>query len=149
VSRQRLVVAAATAVLALLTSVPAAEARIETTAPTLYITIHVTLNGPKVTLTPRNVPRGAAARFIMVNVGAAPVTFTVGARTPGLTTPFGFTTVVDAHHQQIKILYLATRGVVPFYEGRSLSKAAGEAKGKLLVGATCALCQPPGPPIPP
>lgn len=147
--RRLTVLGAGAALVLIAAAAPAAQSRSQTTTPTLYIPIHVTLNGARVTLAPRNVPRGAAARFIMVNLGATPVTFTVGARTPGLTTPFGFTTVVDPHHQEIKILYLATRGIVPYYEGHSLSKAAGAAKGTLLVGATCALCAPPGPPIPP
>ncbi len=111
----------------------AAEA---TTTPTVYVTVEVTLSASKVTLSPTSVPRGASARFVMRNVGAKPILFSVGAQTRGLGVRFGFRTVVKPSKPQILLLYLATRGLVPYYVGKSYACARlSGTRGELLVGA--------------
>jgi hypothetical protein len=117
-----------------------------TTTPTVYVTVNVTLSSSKVTLTPKSVPRGASARFVMRNIGPKPVVFSVGSQTPGLGVRFGFRTVVKPSKPQILLLYLSSRGLVPYYVGKSYAAARSGTKGQLIVGAACARCAPPGPP---
>jgi hypothetical protein len=128
---------------------PVAQSERQTTTPSVYVVIHVTLTDSKVVVSPKEAPRGASARFIMRNVGTKPITFNVGKQTPGLGDLFGFRSVIKPRTQKILLLYLSDRGAIPYYTGDSFASAKPTAKGTLLVGTACALCAPPGPPPPP
>ena len=128
---------------------PVAQSETQTTTPSVYVVIHVTLSDSKVVVSPKTAPRGASARFIMRNIGSKPITFNVGKRTPGLGDLFGFRSVIKPRTQKILLLYLSDRGAIPYYTGDSFASAKPTAKGTLLVGTACALCAPPGPPPPP
>ncbi len=85
----------------------------------------------------------------MRNAGTKTVTFSVGSNTAGLGDVFGFKSVLKPGQHITRLLYLSTRGLIPYYVGESYMHATSAEKGKLLVGATCSVCAPPGPPIPP
>jgi len=140
---------AAVVVVAVATLAPSAQSALQTTTPTVYVAIHVTLTGSKVVVEPRSAPRGVSARFILHNIGTKAVIFSVGNQTRGLGALFGFRTVVKPRTQKTLLLYLAARGTIRYYSGSSFADATAGEKGVLVVGATCALCAPPGPPVPP
>lgn len=149
--RLRPLVLVAFASTALMTAlfVPGADSMRATTNPSVYVVIHVTLTSSKVVLYPKSEPRGASARFIIHNTASKPVTFSVGAKTPGLGDLFGFRRVFKPGKQATLLLYLSDRGTIPYYVGESYAQAKPSERGKLLVGATCSICAPPGPPLPP
>ena len=115
--------------------VPSAESQTTTTAPDVYINIHVTLTNSKVIVSPTTAPRGADARFIVRNIGTKPLSFTL--RT-GATT--GFTRVFKPGKPSILLLYLAFRGSMAYYGGASSASAKPGMKGTLVIGQACALC---------
>ncbi len=121
----------------------------QTTNPSIYVTIRVTLTSSAVVVTPKDPPRGSMGRFVMRNLGTKPVTFSLGSDTPGLGFKFGFKSVVKPGTEKIRIVYLSTRGKIPYHIGASFSGAKARAKGLLEVGAGCSACAPPGPPLPP
>jgi hypothetical protein len=125
---------------------PGADAQRQTTNPSVYVSIHVTLTNSAVVLRPKVEPRGSTARFIVHNAAKRPIAFSVGSQTPGLVNRFGFTHVFKPGEHRILLVYLAVRGLLPYYVGRSYSGARGAQRGELLIGATCALCARPGPP---
>ena len=123
---------------------PAAVAATQTTAPSPYVSIHVTLTDSKVVLSPTTEPRGAIGRFILHNAGTKPVTFNVGAEKANRTRGFGFTEVVGPGQRRVRLLYLAVRGRLPYYVGSSYSGAKATQRGGLLVGEACDGCSTSG-----
>ena len=130
--RLRILVAA---VLVGVAFVPAGYSRTTTTAPNVYISIHVTLTDSKVIVSPRSAPRGSDARFIVRNIGKKPRNFTV--RTGALT---GFSRVFKPGKRAVLLLYLGYRGTMPYYSGATFASTPAAMKGNLLIGATCAAC---------
>jgi hypothetical protein len=121
---------------------PSAAARPQTTAPNVFVNIHVTLTDSKVIMSPKTAPRGADARFIVRNKGTKPHTFTLGANKLGADLQSGFTRTVNPNQQKILLLYLNARGALPYYGGDTIKKASPAMKGVFLVGAQCAECVP-------
>ncbi len=115
--------------------VPIASSQSVTTAPDVYISIHVTLTDSKVVVSPKTAPRGADARFIVRNVGTKVHTFTV--RTGSLT---GFSRAFRPGEHAILLLYLSYRGILPYYSGATFGGTPKAMKGTLLVGQACAAC---------
>jgi hypothetical protein len=134
-------VSAVTALIAFVL-VPAAQARPQTTAPNVYVNIHVTLTDTKIIFAPKSAPRGADARFIVSNIGTKPQTFTLGSSNRGLGIQTGFSRVIKPKEHQVLLLYLNARGTLPYYSGLKASKALPAMKGIFVVGAQCALCVP-------
>jgi len=120
--------------------VPSALARPQTTAPNVFVNIHVTLTDSKVILFPKTAPRGSDARFIVTNKGTKPHTFTLGSSKLGAGLQSGFTRVVKPKQHQILLLYLNARGALPYYGGATAKKALPSMKGIFLVGPQCAEC---------
>jgi hypothetical protein len=120
-----------------------------TTNPSVFVAIHVTITDSKVAITPKSEPRGSTARFIVSNMGSKSVSFSVGSKSPGLGIRFGFRTLLRPGVHRTLLLYLGTRGLVPYYVGGSYGAAKASQRGQLIVGATCSVCAPPGPPLPP
>lgn len=85
----------------------------------------------------------------MTNRGTTSVMFSVGTKSPGLNDLFGFRTTLKPGAHRTLLLYLSRRGRVPYYVGDSYGAAASTKKGQLVIGDTCTLCAPPGPPLPP
>jgi hypothetical protein len=120
-----------------------------TTNPSVFVAVHVTITDSKVAISPKSEPRGSTAQFIMKNTGSKGVTFSVGNESPGLGARFGFRTVLGPGAHRTLLLYLSTRGRVPYYVGGSYGAAKASERGQLIVGDTCSVCAPPGPPRPP
>jgi hypothetical protein len=120
--------------------VPGAMARPQTTAPNVFVNIHVTLTDTKVILSPKTAPRGSDARFIVKNTGTKPHTFTLGSSRLGADSQSGFTRTVAPKQSKILLIYLNARGVLPYYGGATASKSLPAMKGSFLVGPQCALC---------
>jgi hypothetical protein len=120
-----------------------------TTNPSVFVAIHVTITDSKVDFYPRSEPRGSTARFIVRNTGSKSVMFSVGKKSAGLGDLFGFRTTLKPGAHKTLLLYLSTRGLVPLYLGDSYQRAKASERGQLIVGATCSVCAPPGPPLPP
>jgi hypothetical protein len=132
-----------------LVGISSASGAASTTNPSVFVAIHVTITDSKVAIFPKSEPRGSTARFILKNTGSKSVTFSVGKKSPGLGLLFGFRTVLRPGVHKTLLLYLSSRGLVPYYVGRSYGKAKASQRGQLIVGATCSVCAPPGPPLPP
>jgi hypothetical protein len=120
--------------------VPSASAQSQTTAPNVFVNIHVTLTDTKVILSPKTAPRGSDARFIVRNTGTKPHTFTLGSNVLNADLQSGFTRTVKPKHQQILLLYLNARGALPYYGGATAKKSSAPMKGIFLVGPQCAEC---------
>jgi hypothetical protein len=65
---------------------PAAGAKPDTTGPTLFYTIHVTISDKKITLSRQDLPQTYSARFDIRNVGTRTHSFTLGPRLLGRAT---------------------------------------------------------------
>jgi hypothetical protein len=76
--------------LASLTLVAAAQARPETTAPTVFYNVHVTLTSTRIVLDRHRAPRGTYARFIIRNLDTRPHNFTLGKARRGTGAQSGF-----------------------------------------------------------
>ena len=137
--RKGLLAGAAAAVLAV-ALVPAAGASHATTAPNLFINVHVTLTDSKVIIRPKTAPRGADARFIVRNIGKKPHTFTVGAIEHGVGKQTGFSRSFKPGEHAILIFFLNQRGPIPYYSGTSVGRAKPSMRGTFLVGDQCSLC---------
>jgi hypothetical protein len=112
-----------------------------TTAPSIYITVHVTLTDSKVIMSPKSAPRGSDARFLIRNVGTRPHAFTIGETIRGTGLQTGFSRVFKPSKKTtILFLYLDYRGTIPYFGGDSAAKATREEKGVFTIGAQCSLC---------
>lgn len=115
---------------------PAAPARPQTTSPSIFINVHVTISDTKITLTPNVAPRGSDARFLLRNIGTKAHLFTFGSTKVGSGFQTGFTRLVKPNTRQILLLYLSYRGTLPYF----VDDARSGMKGRFTVGPTCALC---------
>jgi hypothetical protein len=126
----------ASALLAAAAFAPAAPAGHTTTAPSVFVNVHVTISDTKLTLTPKVAPRGAAARFLIRNIGTKPHTFNFGSTKIGSGFQTGFARVIPPKSRQILLLYLNYRGRLAY----SVDSARAGMKGLFDVGPTCAQC---------
>jgi hypothetical protein len=120
--------------------VPTALARPQTTAPNVFVNIHVTLTDTEVILSPKSAPRGSDARFIVRNTGTKPHSFTLGSSVLGANLQSGFSRTVQPKQSKILLLYLNARGALQYYGGATAKKSTPKMKGIFLVGPQCAEC---------
>jgi hypothetical protein len=85
-----------------------------TTAPPEIVTIKITISDTRISMHPRVAPRGDIGRFILINVGKKPHTFALGNKKPGTGSQTGFTRSLKPGEQNILILFLDYRGVLPY-----------------------------------
>jgi len=123
-------------------AVPAAVSAVRTTAPNVYVNVHITLTGSKVIVTPKSGPRGSAARLIVRNISKKPQVFAFNYTNLGNGVHSGFLRRFKPGEKAILLLYLSARGFLPYYSGPSYDKAKPAARGKFLVGNQCTLCNP-------
>ena len=104
------------AALAIVALVPAAQgsARPQTTAPPPVVNIKVTITDTRIGVTPKGAQRGDYARFILVNVGKKPHTFTLGATKRGTGVQTGFSKSLKPNEQKTLLLFLDYRGQVSY-----------------------------------
>jgi hypothetical protein len=85
-----------------------------TTAPPPVVNVKVTITDSKISMHPKRGQRGAIGRFILLNLGAKPHTFTLGHRRHGTGSQTGFTKALKPGAQSIHIFYLDYRGRLPY-----------------------------------
>jgi hypothetical protein len=105
-----------------------------TTAPDLYVTVHVTMTNTKFVLSVHAAPRGADARFVVQNVGSKPNTFAVGKEGYGTGVQTGFSVTVKPGQKKILILFLDIRGKIPYYSALPADRNNSAMKGDFLIG---------------
>ena len=115
--------------LASLALAPAAQARPQTTAPTVFFNIKVTLTNSRIILDKHNAPRGTYARFIIRNVDKRPHNFTLGKTRRGTGAQSGFSRTLKPHQKQILLLLLDYRGPIPSSGGLPSDRSKPGMKG--------------------
>jgi hypothetical protein len=111
----KLLVAVLTAVSAA-SILPAAQgsAQPQTTAPPQVVNVKITMTDTAFRMSPRVAQRGSVARFILVNIGKKPHTFTLGHEKRGTGAQTGFSRSLKPSEQSVLILFLDYRGVLPY-----------------------------------
>jgi hypothetical protein len=96
--------------------VPAAQgvAQPQTTAPPEVITVRVNMTDTAFGVSPKTVPRGDIARFILVNRGKKAHTFALGHTKHASGTQTGFTRTLTPGQQAVLILFMDYRGALPY-----------------------------------
>jgi hypothetical protein len=109
------------AALAAVALVPAAQGAAQqrfggprTTAPPPVVDIKVTITDTRIGLTPKGAQRGDYARFILLNVGKKPHTFTLGGTKHGTGVQTGFSRLLKPKEQKILLLFLDYRGQIAY-----------------------------------
>ena len=121
-------------VLASLTLVAAAQARPQTTAPTVFYNIHVTLTNTRILLDKHSAPRGTYARFIIRNLDTRPHNFTLGKVRRGTGAQSGFSRTLKPRQKQILLLFLDYRGPIPYSGGLPADRSKPGMKGVFTIG---------------
>jgi hypothetical protein len=121
--------------LASLTLATAAQARPQTTAPTVFYDIKVTLTNSRILLDKHSAPRGTYARFIIRNLDTRPHNFTLGKARRGTGAQSGFSRTLKPHEKQILLLFLDYRGSIPYSAGLPSDRSKPGMKGVFTIGA--------------
>jgi hypothetical protein len=116
--RVRLFALAAVSALALVGAAQRAQSlvRPETTAPPPVVDVRVTITDASIRMSPKLAYRGDFARFILVNAGKKPHTFTFGGAKRGAGVQTGFTQPLKPRQQKILLLFLDYRGRIAYYD---------------------------------
>ena len=85
-----------------------------TTAPDLFLNIHVTITDTRITIKPRTALRGAEARFIINNNGLKRHNFTIGGTVRQAATQTGFSRMIAPKEEKVLLVYLDYRGPLPY-----------------------------------
>ena len=120
--------------LASLTLVAAAQARPQTTAPTVFYNVHVTLTNTRIVLDRHRAPRGTYARFIIRNLDTRPHNFTLGKARRGTGAQSGFSRTLKPRQKQILLLFLDYRGPIPYTGGLRADRAKPGMQGIFTIG---------------
>lgn len=130
----RLLIGLVVFVLASLTLVSATQAHPQTTAPTVFYNIHVTLTNTRIVLDKHNAPRGTYARFIIRNLDTRPHNFTLGKVRRGTGAQSGFSRTLKPRQKQILLLFLDYRGPIPYSAGLPADRSKSGMKGVFTIG---------------
>jgi hypothetical protein len=90
------------------------SARQLTTGPPPVVTVKVTITDSAIRMSPKRGQRGAFGRFILLNRGSKPHTFTLGTGNAGRGAQTGFTKALRPGEQSILLLFLDFRGTLPY-----------------------------------
>jgi len=108
-------------------------ARPQTTAPPPVVDVKVTITDNAITMVPKRAFRGDYARFILVNVGKKPHTFTFGAKTKGAGVQTGFTKPLRPNEQKILLLFLDYRGRVSYFGSLAADRVKAAMRGTFVI----------------
>ena len=108
-------------------------ARPQTTAPPPVVDVKVTITDNAIRMTPKQAFRGDYARFILVNVGKKPHTFTFGAKKKGTGVQTGFTKPLRPNEQKILLLFLDYRGRVSYFGSLAADRSKAGMKGVFTI----------------
>lgn len=76
--------------------------------------VKVTITDTRIGVTPKIAQRGDYARFILVNLGKQPHTFTLGTTKHGTGVQTGFSKALKPNEQKILLLFLDYRGRIAY-----------------------------------
>jgi hypothetical protein len=110
------------------------SARPQTTAPPPVVDIKVTITDRAITMRPKKAFRGDYARFILVNTGNKPHTFSFGAKKRGAGVQTGFVKPLKPKEQKILLLFLDYRGPVSYSSILAADRAKAAMKGVFTIG---------------
>jgi hypothetical protein len=129
--KSRLLTLAAVSAAALVPAVQQSSARPQTTAPPPVVDIRVTISDAGIGVTPKSARRGVYARFILLNVGKKPHTFTIGAHVKkrGTGVQTGFSKPLKPGVQSILMLFLDYRGPVAYLGSLPADRSKPRMKG--------------------
>ncbi len=107
----------APAVVSAVALVPAAQSSAGplTTNPPPVITIKIFITDTAIRMSPKRGQRGVMARFILVNLGKKPHTFSMGHEKRGQGVQTGFNAPLKPNQQSIHIYFLDYRGKLPYF----------------------------------
>jgi hypothetical protein len=86
----------------------------QTTAPDLFVDIHVTITDTRIAFDRRSAPRASEARFVIRNIGTKSHTFAIGAGKVGTGAQTGFSRTLKPSQQKIVLFFLSYRGPFPY-----------------------------------
>lgn len=130
--RWALVLAAVVATGAVLVST--GHAGPETTAPSVFVNVRVTITNTRIVLSRHNAPRGTYARFIIRNVDTRTHAFTLGTARRGTGRQSGFTRTLRPGTRKILLLFLDYRGRVPYSASLPADRAKPGMRGTFTIG---------------
>jgi len=79
------------------------------------VNIKITITDTAIRMSPKRGQRGSLARFILLNLGKRPHTFTLGHEQRGTGRQTGFTKSLAPSAQSILLLFLDYRGPIPYH----------------------------------
>jgi hypothetical protein len=100
-----------------------------TTAPPPVVDIRVTITDSAITMSPKRALRGDFARFILVNTGRSPHTFTFGSSKRGIGVQTGFSKPLRPKEQKILLLFLDYRGKVAYFGSLPADRSKAAMRG--------------------
>jgi hypothetical protein len=113
--------------------VGAAQARPDTTVPTVVLSIHVTMTDSRITLDPQSAPRGVEGRFVIKNVGTRMHNFTLDIGPIGAGSTRLLTRTLAPHRQAIVPLFLDYRAKVHYLDRLPADRSKPGMCGVLVV----------------
>ena len=124
--------------------VPAAHGKADrplTTAPNVFVEIHVTITDERISLSRHRANRGDMGRFVVLNAGKEPHTFAIGHSTHGTGQnaqgqgksqygkQSGFSATLKPKEQRTYLLFLDFRGPVPYSSTSAADRGKPGMKG--------------------
>jgi hypothetical protein len=119
---------------------PFARPAARTTSPNVYITVHITITGSKVKVSPATAPEGSDLRLQVVNTSSKPQRFAFDYTPLASGRHTGFDLVFKPHTQRIFLFALEVEGKLPYYSGRTFDGTSGAKRGLFIVGPQCVEC---------
>ncbi len=104
-----------------------------TTAPPPVVDVKVTITDAAIRMSPKRAFRGDFARFILVNVGKKPHTFTFGGSKRGAGVQTGFSKLLKPREQKILLLFLDYRGRITYYGSLAADRVKPGMKGVFII----------------
>jgi len=119
---------------------PFADSAARTTDPSIYIKVHITLNGSSVKVTPATAPRGSSLELVVTNTSSKPQPFSFDYTSVANGRHTGFNLVFKPHKVRVFLFALEVEGKLPYFNGTSFDKTSGAKRGLFTVGPECAEC---------
>jgi len=110
------------------------SARPQTTAPPPVVDIRVTITDRAIAMRPKKAFRGDYARFILVNLGSKPHTFSFGAKKGRTGVQTGFVKPLKPKERKILLLLLDYRGPVAYSSVLAADRAKAGMRGVFIIG---------------
>jgi hypothetical protein len=119
-------VAASAGALVVATQSPA---QLRTTAPPAVAPVKVTITDARISLSTGRAQRGTYARFLLVNIGKRPHTFTIGHTKHATGQQTGFKKALRPNETAVVLLFLDYRGELPYFSSHPADRSKPGMKG--------------------